>query len=168
MPRELFWSGFGFQVWCQLLTHVVRAADASLIIVDEPEIYLHPQLQRQFLAIVRDLATDTLLATHSSDLLQEAESGEIVLVDKHEQNARRVSGIRGVELALESIGSIRNFTLTEVARSRRVLLVAGSDMRLIRQFARVLDLSDLANGTGIASVPLGLSLIHISEPTRPY
>ena len=24
IPRELFWSGFGFQVWCQLLTHLDR------------------------------------------------------------------------------------------------------------------------------------------------
>jgi hypothetical protein len=26
----------------------------------------------------------------------------------------------------------------------------------------------LLSGTGVANLPFGLSLIHISEPTRPY
>jgi hypothetical protein len=30
IPREIFWSGFGFQVWCQMLTHVIQGADKSL------------------------------------------------------------------------------------------------------------------------------------------
>lgn len=36
IPRELFWSGFGFQVWCQLLTHIVRSASQTMLVVDEP------------------------------------------------------------------------------------------------------------------------------------
>jgi len=36
------WVGFGYQIWCQLLTHLSRAAEDSLVVVDEPEVYLHP------------------------------------------------------------------------------------------------------------------------------
>ena len=31
MARELYWAGFGFQVWCQLLTHIARSRDANLL-----------------------------------------------------------------------------------------------------------------------------------------
>ena len=41
IDRELFWAGFGFQIWCQLLTHLAQADEADLIVVDEPEVYLH-------------------------------------------------------------------------------------------------------------------------------
>ena len=58
MPRELFWSGFGFQVWCQMLTFIVRAKDASVLVIDEPDIYLHSDLQRQRVSILRDLGTN--------------------------------------------------------------------------------------------------------------
>ncbi len=29
VPREMYWSGFGFQIWCQLLTHISRSADTT-------------------------------------------------------------------------------------------------------------------------------------------
>jgi hypothetical protein len=50
MTREIYWVGFGFQIWCQLLTHLSRAAENALVVVDEPEVYLHPDVQRQLLA----------------------------------------------------------------------------------------------------------------------
>jgi hypothetical protein len=31
MTRELYWVGFGFQIWCQLLTHLSRAKGRRLI-----------------------------------------------------------------------------------------------------------------------------------------
>ncbi len=26
IPREIFWAGFGFQVWCQMLTHIIQGS----------------------------------------------------------------------------------------------------------------------------------------------
>jgi hypothetical protein len=37
MTREIYWVGFGFQIWCQLLTHLSRATENALVVVDEPE-----------------------------------------------------------------------------------------------------------------------------------
>lgn len=37
-PRELYWAGFGFQVWCQMLTHIMQAKGKSLFLIDEPDI----------------------------------------------------------------------------------------------------------------------------------
>ena len=55
VPRELFSSGFGFQVWCQLLTHIVRSSDQTVLVVDEPEIYLHPDVSgKKVLRRLRD------------------------------------------------------------------------------------------------------------------
>ena len=30
IPRELFWAGFGFQVWCQMLTHLIQSRESAL------------------------------------------------------------------------------------------------------------------------------------------
>ncbi|WP_352523403.1 MULTISPECIES: AAA family ATPase [unclassified Mesorhizobium] len=44
IPREIFWAGFGFQVWCQMLTHLIQSSNNSLFLIDEPDIYLHSEL----------------------------------------------------------------------------------------------------------------------------
>jgi energy-coupling factor transporter ATP-binding protein EcfA2 len=91
IDRELFWAGFGFQIWCQLLTHLAQADKADLIVVDEPEVYLHPDVQRTLLPLLRNIGPAILLATHSAAILAGAETHEILLVDKRKQHATTLS-----------------------------------------------------------------------------
>jgi len=156
LTRELYWVGFGFQIWCQLLTHLSRSKGSSLVVVDEPETYLHPDVQRQLLGICRDLGCDMLLATHSSEIMSEADPAEIVVIDKRKSAGERLRDVVGVQRALDAVGSAQNITLTSLARSRRVLFVEGvDDFRLLRRFARRLGLQELASGVGIVPLPSG-------------
>jgi len=156
VPRELYWAGFGFQIWCQLLTHVVRGRSASLLIIDEPEIYLHPDVQRQLVGILRDLGPDIVLATHSTEVMAEAEPSEMLIVDKTRRSAKRLRDHEATQVAFESIGSFHNVTLTQLARTRRILFVEGrSDFVTLRRFAGVLGLSDLATGLGLTIAESG-------------
>ena len=138
ITRELYWAGFGFQVWCQLLTHLVRADTSTVVVADEPEIYLHPDVQRQLLGILRDLNTDVLVATHSSEIMAEADPSEILLINKRRRKAERLTDVSGVQRAMTAVGSIQNITLTArvLSRNRRVVFVEGDDdFRLLRRFA---------------------------------
>lgn len=153
VTREIFWSGVGFQVWCQLLTHLTRQGETTLIVVDEPEVYLHPEVQRQLLGLLRDKNADLLLATHSTEIVSEADPSEILLMDKSRRSARRVKDIEGVQLALESIGSIQNVTLTQLARSRRVIFSESTDdFRIVRRFAGILGFPEVAAGVSLTNV----------------
>ena len=151
--RELYWAGFGFQVWCQLLTHVVRSHEADFLIVDEPEIYLHPDLQRQLLALLRSAGPKVILATHSTEVIAEADPDEILVVDKSARSAKRLKNIDQVQGAIEYLGSIQNITLTQLARTRRVLFVEGTDFKLLGQYARILELPRVANQSNFTVVP---------------
>lgn len=156
MTRELYWAGFGFQIWCQLLTHLCRAQESSLVVIDEPEVYLHPDVQRQLVGILRELGPDVLLATHSTEIMGEADPGDIVIVDKRKQSLERLKDVVGVQRAMDLVGSVQNITLTALARNRRVLFVEGEDdFRLLRRFARRLGLGPLAAGLGITPLASG-------------
>lgn len=156
MTREIYWVGFGFQIWCQLLTHLSRATEHTLVVVDEPEVYLHPDVQRQLLGIVRDIGADVLLATHSSEIIAEADPAEIVMIDKRRRSGERLKNVAGVQRALEVVGSSQNITLTALARSRRVLFVEGlDDFRLLRRFARKLGMQELSSGIGVTPLESG-------------
>jgi hypothetical protein len=156
MTRELYWVGFGFQIWCQLLTHLIRANENSLVVVDEPEVYLHPDVQRQLLGIIRDIGADVLLATHSSEIIAEADPVELVMIDKRKRNGERLRDVAGIQRALEAVGSSQNVTLAALAKTRRVLFVEGlDDFRLLRRFARKLMLQELSAGIGIIPLQSG-------------
>ncbi|MXW23899.1 MAG: AAA family ATPase [Chloroflexi bacterium] len=153
MTRELAWAGFGFQVWCQILTHAIRSKDATILVIDEPEIYLHPDLQRKLVKILRNLGPDILVATHSTEVMGEVDPTDIVVLEKHKRKAERLKSIEDVQGAAEQIGSVHNVTLTQLSRTRRVLFVEGDDdFKRITKFATVLGLHELAAGSAITPV----------------
>jgi hypothetical protein len=154
ITREIFWAGSGFQIWCQLLTHVVNGKGSTVFVVDEPEIYLHPDVQRQLVGILRQSGSDVVMASHSPEIIGEADPSEIVLVDKKRRSGQRLRDIDAVQMVLDQIGSSQNITLTRLARNRRVLFVEDEyDFGVIRRFARRLGYSELASGTDVTAVP---------------
>jgi predicted ATP-dependent endonuclease of OLD family len=156
IDREIYWAGFGFQVWCQLLTHLFRSHEASIVVIDEPEIYLHPDVQRQLLGILRELNTDILLATHSVEIMGEADPSEILLVDKKRRSAKRLKDIEGIQQACEALGSAQNVTLTQLARTRKIIFIEGTDdYTMIRRFARRLGYAELSSGNDLTPFESG-------------
>ena len=136
ITRELYWMGFGFHVWLQIMTHVMRNRGASLLIMDEPETYMHPALQRHLLALLRDMDTDCLIATHSSELVAEAERSEVVLIDKTKRSGERLTADINTK-ALDALGSSHNFALADALRQRAAFFVEGdSDLRLLKQLGK--------------------------------
>lgn len=154
MPRELYWVGFGFQIWCQLLTHIVRTASDTLLVVDEPETYLHPEVQRQLISILRSAGPAIVLATHSSEIIAEADPDELVVIRRSVKRGLRLKDVEGVQQVLNSVGSIQNLSLISLARTRRVLFIEPESFRLLRRFARKLGHSELAQEVGFSVVPL--------------
>jgi hypothetical protein len=88
ITRELYWMGFGFQVWCQLLTHISRAGRDDVLVVDEPETYLHPIVQRRLLDILRQTGAQVVLATHSAPIVMDAGRDEVFYVVRSSREAR--------------------------------------------------------------------------------
>ena len=152
IPRELFWSGFGFQVWCQMLTYLIQSKEVSLFLIDEPDIYLHSELQRQLLVLLRNLGPDILLATHSTEIITEAETDEIILINKTKRSARRIKSPSEIEEVFNSLGSNMNPILTQLAKTRRALFVEGKDFQVIGKFARKLGAIALGNRTDFAVI----------------
>jgi len=153
-PRELFWAGFGFQVWCQMLTHIIQSSGVSLFLIDEPDIYLHSELQRQLLGILKGLGPDILLATHSTEMITEAETNDIVLVNKGKSSATRIKEPSQLAHVFDVIGSNLNPVLTQLAKTRRVLFVEGKDFQILGRFARKIGAAGVGNRRDFAVVPI--------------
>jgi AAA15 family ATPase/GTPase len=154
IPREIFWAGFGFQVWCQMLTYIVMSKDYSLFLIDEPDIYLHSDLQRQLLGILKTLGPDIIIATHSTEIISEAEINDILLINKSNQSAKRIKDPSQLRNIFEVLGSSLNPVLTQIAKSKRILFVEGKDFSLFSRISRIIKKDHVANRSDFAVVPV--------------
>jgi hypothetical protein len=93
ITREVYWAGFGFQIWCQLLTHLVRAGPHDTLVVDEPETYLHPLIQRRLMQMFRRTGAQVVTATHSAPLVLSAQPSEVVKIVTDSCEGRREGSI---------------------------------------------------------------------------
>jgi len=155
MARELSWAGFGFQVWLQILTHLIGATPATMLIVDEPEIYLHPDLQHRLFALLRSSEKQVVLATHSVEIINEAEHDDVVLVNRIRRSAKRVGNIEGLQEALFSIGSAQNIHLAKLSQGKKILFLEGQDYKLVKRFAARIWLPALSQDVKLTVIPLG-------------
>jgi predicted ATP-dependent endonuclease of OLD family len=153
--ERLFDKEAGFQVWCQMPTHLIQSHDDSLFLIDEPDIYLHSDLQRQLLQILRGLGPDILIATHSTEIINEAERDDIVLINKARNTGRRVREPSELRQVFAALGSNTNPILTQLAKTRRALFVEGDDFQILGRFAQKLGLRNVAARSDFAVVPVG-------------
>lgn len=153
-PREIYWAGFGFQVWCQMLTYIIRANNDSLLIIDEPDIYLHSDLQRQLVGLLKSLEMDVLIATHSTEIISEADPGDLLVINKKANSAKRIKDPTQLQGVFSVLGSNLNPTLTQLAKSKRAVFVEGKDFQIFSLFARKLGKQSVANRANFAIIPI--------------
>lgn len=67
--KEIYWSGDGLQIWFQFLLHMHRLREVPTIILDEPDVYLHADLQRRLVRVLEQSNAQTVTATHSAEIL---------------------------------------------------------------------------------------------------
>ena len=91
IPREIFWSGFGLQVWMQMVIQFMRGSDEAVLVLDEPDIYLHPDLQVQMMDFASQRFGQIFVATHSSAIINLVNVDEVLTISAKEGAAIRES-----------------------------------------------------------------------------
>jgi predicted ATPase len=135
-PREIYWSGFGFQVWLQMMTHILRGRAEDLLVLDEPDIYLHPDLQRRLVKIVERRFGQVFIATHSIEIINEVNTGDVLSVSRKNKTARRITTDDQYSDLFRYIGSSENIEFARLAKAKRVIFFEGQDRKIMRRFVQ--------------------------------
>lgn len=95
---------------CLLIEH------GTLLLVDEPETHLHPNLIRDFMALAETLLAETksiaVFATHSAYLVREVPTSQIVLLEETEPRRIEQREVRLKTLGAD-IGAISHFVFSD-------------------------------------------------------
>lgn len=154
VPKEIVWAGDGIQVWLQLLYHIYRVKESATIILDEPEVYLHPDLQRRLVHLLEDTGRQVIVATHSAEMVAESDGRLTTLVDRSRKRASRTRTDADFEMLSGTLGTAFNLRLAKALRSRVAMFVEGQDMVILRRFAKTLGLTSVESEVGLTIIPL--------------
>ena len=148
----------------QFLLVLAEAAkrQPSYILIDEPELNLHPSLQLDFLTTLSSCAQEgVLFATHSIGLAR-AGADLVYSVRKNDQGESEITELESTPRLSEFLGEL-SFSGYKELGFNKILLVEGStDVKTLQQFLRKLGLDHQ-----IVILPLGGSqLINESAESQ--
>src|SRR5262249_23268922 len=130
--------GHGLQMWLQTMWFLARVQGAACVILDEPDVYMHPDLQRRLIRYLKKRHEQVIVATHSVEMMADVDPDDVLVVDRKRNNSGFASDAASVQRLVEHIGSVHNLQLAKLWNARRCLLLEGRDIKLLGVVHRTL------------------------------
>jgi predicted ATPase len=135
---EIGWMGHGLQMWLQVMWFLARVTKEHTIILDEPDVYMHADLQRKLIRQLQITCKQTIIATHSIEIMSEVEPENILVVDHKSPKSDFASSLPAVQQIIDRIGGVHNLHLSRLWNSKKCLFIEGDDLELMHYFQDVL------------------------------
>lgn len=129
---EVARMGHGLQMWLQTMWFLARTPSEASVVLDEPDVYMHPDLQRRMIRIVRDRLSQVLVATHSVEIMAEVAPSEVLIIDRDRDCSAYANSDPAVQELVDRLGGIHNIHLARLWNAKRCLLVEGKDLGFLR------------------------------------
>ncbi|WP_254678868.1 ATP-dependent endonuclease [Arthrobacter sp. 24S4-2] len=153
--KEIVWAGDGLQIWIQILFHIWRCRDSSTIVLDEPDVFLHPDLQRRLVRILEAQSQQIIVSSHAAEVASEADPQSLVWIERGSRAAKRLSSESYLGGVAGGLGRSFNLSIAHALKAKVALFVEGEDVKIIRILAERVGCSKIAKEEGLAVVPIG-------------
>jgi hypothetical protein len=152
---EVASMGHGLQMWLQTIWFVSRTPTDGIVVLDEPDVYMHPDLQRKVFRLIRRRFAQSVIATHSVEIMAEADPGQILIADKSRARSVFANTEPAVQLLVDQLGGVHNVHLARLWSAKKFLLVEGKDISFLRHFHSLLFPEAEIPIDAIPSLPVG-------------
>jgi energy-coupling factor transporter ATP-binding protein EcfA2 len=152
---EVSWMGHGLQMWLQTMWFLARSKGSATVIFDEPDVYMHPDLQRRLIRVVKSRNPQVIVATHSIEIMAEVDPEEILVIDQGRREAKFADSLPAVQRVIDQIGGVHNLNLARLSTSKKCLLVEGKDIEILKQLQNTLAPNSSEPVDAIPNMPIG-------------
>jgi len=135
---EIYYMGHGIQMWLQTLWFIVMSEPDSIIVLDEPDVYMHADLQRKLIRILKNNYAQTIIATHSVEIMSEVQPVNILIINRRNDVSCLADGYPLIQAAISGMGSIHNISISRLLNDKRYICVEGDDLQILRVFYDIL------------------------------
>jgi len=133
---EIGMMGHGLQMWLQTMWFLSRSSPLSTIILDEPDVYMHADLQRRLIKMIKNVFRQVIVATHSVEIMSEVEPENILPINNTYPKQQYANKAPFVQKIINEIGSVHNIEIARLFSSSKFLIVEGEkdDVKLLSIF----------------------------------
>ena len=142
---EISWMGHGLQMWVQTMWFISQCPNNAIVVLDEPDVYMHADLQRRLVRLITPMFSQLIVATHSLEIIEEVSSDCIIPIDSHKRNVKPIGDEVPLQHLSEELGSPLNIDLARLFVSNRFIVWDGDDSgrKILSAFQSVLYPQDL-------------------------
>lgn len=142
---ELGWMGHGLQMWIQTMWFISQCPSNAIVVLDEPDVYMHADLQRRLVRLITPMFSQLIIATHSLEIIEEVPSDSIIPIDSNKRLIKPMGDESTLSTLSEELGNPLNIDLARLFISNRFVIWDGgnSDRAILSAFQSVLYPQDL-------------------------
>ena len=142
---EIGWMGHGLQMWVQTMWFISQCSECDIVVLDEPDVYMHADLQRRLVRFITPLFAQIIIATHSLEIIEEVPSECIIPVDSHKRTIKTIGDEAPLHKLAEELGSPLNIDLARLFVSNKFIVWDCDDAgrKVLSAFQSVLYPQDL-------------------------
>lgn len=152
---EIYNMGHGVQMWLQTMWFITCAGHNAIIVLDEPDVYMHADLQRKLIRLLKNRHNQTIIATHSVEIMAEVQPTNILIIDRHREESVFADDYPIVQTAISGMGSIHNINLSRLLNTKKYIYVEGNDINILRILYDILYPGDAEPFDHLPSVSTG-------------
>ena len=117
----------------------------AIVVLDEPDVYMHADLQRRLIRLITPMFSQLIVATHSLEIIEEVSSDCIIPIDSHKKDIKPIGDEVPLQHLTEELGSPLNIDLARLFVSNRFIVWDGDDSgrKILSAFQSVLYPQDL-------------------------
>lgn len=142
---ELGWMGHGLQMWIQTMWFISQCDANAVVVLDEPDVYMHADLQRRLVRLITPMFSQIIIATHSLEIIEEVPSDCIIPIDSRKRQIKPIGDEAALTALSAELGSPLNIDLARIFISNRFIIWDGGerDRTVLSAFQSVLYPKDL-------------------------
>jgi energy-coupling factor transporter ATP-binding protein EcfA2 len=152
---EVSYMGHGLQMWMQTMWFLARCNANSTIVLDEPDVYMHADLQRKLIRLLKNEFSQIIIATHSIEIMSEVEPDNVLVIDRKKSKSIFTTDFTAVQKLLLNIGSIHNIALARLWSAKKILIVEGKDIDILKRIHNTLYPNSIESLAVIPQISIG-------------
>ena len=142
---EIGWMGHGLQMWIQTMWFVSQCQKEAVIVLDEPDVYMHADLQRRLVRLLTPKFAQVIIATHSLEIIEEVPSDCIVPINSSKIEIKPIGDEKSLGKLTQDLNGSLNIDFARMYISNKFIVWDGDEnsRKILSAFQSVLYPTEL-------------------------